>query len=141
MNFDKYINIAKNLQPCLHPYSPIRTFHVTFGIYKKKTLCLGINNSKTHPNIKKLNYVSEDGEDLRNIARTHSELNCVLKIKNKYPSYLMKDITFVNVRLDKRGNVKYAKPCNGCFHLMEQVGYKKIYFSNDSGNFFELNKT
>jgi len=45
-----------------------------------------MNNTKTHPNIKRLNYKSNDGEDLRDIARMHSELNCVLKLqkKNKY---------------------------------------------------------
>jgi hypothetical protein len=52
----------------------------------------------------------------------------------------LKDIVFVNIRLDRMGNVRYSKPCNGCTHLMEQVGYKKLYYSGDCGNFFELNK-
>jgi hypothetical protein len=137
--FQKLVEISKALQPSYHPYSTIRTFHVTFALYKQKTLAIGINNTKTHPSIKKLNYSSEEGEDLRDIARTHSELNCVLKLQNKFTSYLFEDIIFVNIRLDKMGNVKYAKPCNGCTHLMEQVGYKKIYYSKDCGNFIELN--
>jgi hypothetical protein len=60
-------------------------------------------------------------------------------LQNKFPSYLFEDIIFVNIRLDKMGNIKYAKPCNGCTHLMEQVGYKKVYYSGDCGNFIELN--
>ncbi len=138
--FQKFVEIAKALQPMHHDYSLNRTFHVTFAISKKKTISIGINNIKTHPSIKRLNYRSNEGEDLRNIARTHSELNCVLKLQNKFSSYFLKDIVFVNIRLDRAGNVRYSKPCNGCTHLMEQVGYKKLYYSGECGNFFELNK-
>ena len=136
--FEKFIEIAKALQPIHHDYSSIRTFHVTFAVNKNKTISIGINNTKTHPNIKKLNYCSEEGEDLRDIARTHSELNCILKLKNKYPSYSLKDIVFVNIRLDRMGNIKYARPCNGCSHLLHKVGYKKVYYSGDCGSFFEF---
>jgi hypothetical protein len=139
IKFQKFVDIAKALQPIHHDYSLNRTFHVTFAVSKKKTISIGINNIKTHPNIKKLNYKSNKGEDLRNIARTHSELNCVLKLQNKFSSYFLGDIVFVNIRLDRMGNVRYSKPCNGCTHLMEQVGYKKLYYSGDCGNFFELN--
>jgi hypothetical protein len=141
VKFEKYINASKILQKEYHPYSTIRTFHATFAIYKNKTLSIGINNTKTHPEIKKFNYFSNDGEDLREIARTHSELNCILKLRNRFPTYSMEDITFINIRLDKMGNLKYAKPCNGCNHLMHQVGYKKIYYSDEFGKFHELNKT
>ena len=84
--FKKFIEIAKALQPIHHDYSLIRTFHVTFAVNRNKTISIGINNTKTHPNIKRLNYCSEEGEDLRDIARTNSELNCILKLQNKYPS-------------------------------------------------------
>lgn len=136
--FNKFIEIAKALQPIHHDYSSIRTFHVTFAVNKNKTISIGINNTKTHPNIKRLNYCSEEGEDLRDIARTHSELNCILKLQNKYPSYSLKDIVFVNIRLDRMGNIKYARPCNGCSHLLHQVGYKRVYYTGDCGNFFEF---
>lgn len=128
---------SKKLQFFCHK-SEIRTFHVTFALYKKKILSIGINSTKTHPNIKKLNYRAEDGEDLRDIARTHSELNCVLKLQNKINLEKFNDLIFVNVRLDKNGNVKYARPCNGCSHLLKQVGYKKVFYSGDCGNFFEF---
>ena len=139
-NTNKLLKISKSLHKTHHLYLEMRTFHVTFAIYRGKLMSIGINNTKTHPIIKKLNYCSNDGEDLRNIARTHSELNCVLKLKNKFPSIYLDDIIFVNIRLDRMGNVRYSKPCNGCTHLMEQVGYKKIYYSGYCGNFFELNK-
>ena len=136
--FQKLIEISKALQPSCNAYPIIRTFHVTFAIHRKKTIAIGINNQKTHPNIKKLNYMSEDGEDLRNIARRHSELNCILKLQNKLSILGFDDIIFVNIRLDRNGNIKYAKPCNGCSHLFEQVGFKKVYYSGDCGKFFEF---
>jgi len=96
-----------------------------------------MNNTKTHPNIKRLNYKSNDGEDLRDIARMHSELNCVLKLQKKINIENFKNIVFVNIRLDKMGNLRYAKPCNGCSHLMKQTGYKKFYYSGECGDFIE----
>jgi hypothetical protein len=136
--FQKFVEIAKALQPLHNSYPTIRTFHVTFATYKKKTIAIGINSLKTHPDIQRLNYYSQDGEDLRNIARTHSELNCILKLQNKFSMDSFEDIVFVNIRLDRSGKIKYARPCNGCTHLFEQTGYKKIYYSGNCGNFFEF---
>lgn len=135
MKFEKYIEIAKALQPIHHNYNLNRTFHLTFALERKRTIAIGINNIKTHPSIKKLDYRSEEGEDLRNIARMHSELNCILKLQNKYGMEDFEDITFINIRLDKMGNVRYARPCNGCSHLLSQVGYKKLYYSTNNGEF------
>lgn len=136
--FKKLVELAKAFQPIYHPSSSIRTFHTTFAINKRRVVSIGINNIKTHPNIKKLNYRAEDGEDLRDIARTHSELNCILKLQNKIDLDKFYNLIFVNIRLDKNGNVKYARPCNGCSHLLKQVGYKKVFYSGDCGNFFEF---
>ncbi len=135
--FKKFVNISKFLQSTHHNYPSLRTFHVTFALYKRKIVSIGINSTKTHPDIKKLNYSSEEGEDLRNIARTHSELNCILKVKNKLNYKNLKDITFINVRIDKMGNAKYSKPCNGCSDLLKRIGYKNIYYSGECGNFFK----
>ena len=135
--FNHLIQFSKALQPDFHNYELNRTFHVTFALYKQKCVSVGWNSIKTHPNIKKLNYRSEDGEDLRDVARMHSELNCVLKLQNKMDIDDFNDMVFVNIRLDKSGEVKYAKPCNGCTHLLKQVGYKKIFYSGNCGNFFE----
>ena len=135
MKFQKFIEISKALQPTHHKYDLNRTFHVTFALDKKKTVAIGINSIKTHPNIPKLNYRSEEGEDLRTIARMHSEFNCILKLQNKYGTDDFSDITFVNIRLDRMGNVRYAKPCNGCSHLLSQVGFKNLYYSLNNGEF------
>jgi hypothetical protein len=138
--FQKIVELGKVLQPTFHNYELNRTFHLTFAFYKKKCISIGVNSIKTHPNIKKLNYMSREGEDLRNIARMHSELNCVLKLQKKIDIDNFKNIVFVNIRLDKMGNLRYAKPCNGCSHLMKQTGYKKFYYSGEYGDFIEYDK-
>jgi hypothetical protein len=135
VKFEKFVEISKALQPIHHNYNLNRTFHVTFALERKRTIAIGINSIKTHPSIKKLDYRSEEGEDLRNIARMHSELNCILKLQNKYGMDDFDNITFVNIRLDKMGNVCYSKPCNGCSHLLSQVGFKKLYYSTNCGEF------
>lgn len=140
MKFQKCIDIAKALQPIHHNYQLNRTFHMTFAFHKRKLLSIGINNSKTHPNIKKLDYRSYCGEDLRDVARMHSELNCILKLQKKINISNSKNIVYVNIRLDKLGNVRYARPCNGCSHLFYQIGYKKIFYSDDNGIFKEFHE-
>jgi hypothetical protein len=95
--FEKIVELGRVLQPTFHNYELNRTFHLTFAFYKKKCMSIGVNSIKTHPNIKKLNYMSKDGEDLRNIARMHSELNCVLKLQKKIDIDNFRNIIFVNI--------------------------------------------
>jgi hypothetical protein len=51
LKFEKYIELSKALQPIHHDYSLNRTFHVTFALQKRRTVAIGINSIKTHPNI------------------------------------------------------------------------------------------
>jgi len=117
---NKYIEIAKALQPNTHN---VKTFHVTFILSKNKLLSIGINKPKTHPKTIKYSYCHSVG--------IHSELSAVLKLGKENCS----NYTFVNVRLKKDGTVGSSKPCKGCQDLLNQVGYKSIFFTTDQGNF------
>ena len=85
-----------------------RTFHTTFILNKSKLLAVGVNNGKTHPAILKYDYWDCSG------------------------------LTFVNVRLKKDGMVGNSLPCRGCMSMLNQIGFKKIYFTDEKGDFQKL---
>ena len=43
----------------------------------------------------------------------------------------IKNSTLVVVRVNRKGSLMLAKPCRSCTKLIESVGIKKIYYSND----------
>ena len=125
--FSRLIDIAKALY-----HQNLRCFHVTFILKKGKILSIGTNSSKTHPRNTRLNYRGQDGSDLRYQIGTHAELSAVLR----YGAEDCSDCIFVNIRVDKNGQLLYSHPCAGCSSLMRQIGFKKFYYSTVNG--FEI---
>lgn len=132
MNFNKYVEITRSLMPDVIDH---RTFHTTFIVRKGRIQKIGINANKTHPANLRFNYKGRDGLDIRKFVGTHSELSAILK----YGKDDCSDCTFVNIRIDKNGKVAMAKPCMGCQSIFNQVGFKKVLFSNEKGLFEEWN--
>lgn len=125
----KCIEITKGLAPTNFNH---KTFHTTFIFRKNKLQKIGINSSKTHPKNMHLDHRGRhDGVDIRQFVSMHSELSAVLK----YGEEDCSDCVFVNVRIDRNGNPSMAKPCNGCQDLLRSVKFKRLYFTNDQGNF------
>lgn len=130
--FEKYIEISKGLMPNNFQN---KTFHTTFIVKKNKIIKIGINSYKTHPRNLRYNHRGKDnGADIRMYVAIHSELSAILK----YGKDDCSDCIFVNVRIDKNGQPNIAKPCCGCSDLLNQVGYKRIYYTDSLGNFQEI---
>lgn len=128
--FSKYLEITRAL---MSEGFATRTFHTTFIVKKNRIQKIGINANKTHPANLKYDYRSKTGIDLRRMVGLHSELSAILK----YGKEDCSDCTFVNVRIDRKGKPTMSKPCRGCQDLLIQVGFKRLYFTNDCGNFEE----
>jgi deoxycytidylate deaminase len=128
--FEKYIEISKAL---MSEGFETKTFHTTFIVRKKRLQKIGVNDNKTHPANLKYKYASKDGIDIRSFVGIHSELSAILK----YGKEDCSDCTFINIRIDKKGNIAMAKPCRGCQDLLNQVGYHKLYYTNTEGEFEE----
>jgi len=129
-NFNRYIEISRALFDIKNHSA--RTFHTTFIIKNGKIQVIGINSLKTNTRSLRLNYF-KNGEDLRKLVGTHSELSALIK----YGKEDCSNCIFLNVRIDKEGNIKNSFPCNGCLSGLFQVGFKRLYFTNDSGDFEE----
>lgn len=126
------VNISRGLMPV---DLESRTFHTTFIYRKGKLQKIGINSTKTHPRNFDYDYrCRADNKDIRAFVTLHSELSAVLKYGREDCS----DCIFVNVRIDRNGQVAMAKPCSGCQDMLNQVGYKRIFFTNEYGKFEQL---
>lgn len=98
--------------------------HITFLIKGKRVVSLGTNNSfKTHPKGKELGYYANG---------IHSELHAYIKLRDKS---LIPHLTVVNVRLSKTGKINLSKPCKCCEPFLKGLGFKRLYYTNEQGNF------
>jgi deoxycytidylate deaminase len=123
------VEIARALRP-LH--SSGRCFHVTTIYDKNKLIVIGANNyNKTHP--KAYLYRKTEAE-ADYIPTIHSELSAILKIGEEDCS----DLLFFNVRIDRNDKVTNSHPCSGCTLLLQQTGFKKLFYSTDSGDYKEF---
>lgn len=109
--------------------------HVSFLLYRNRIASIGINNPfKTHPRNRKYNFRGRNDEDISHFVGIHSELSAVIKLGEEDLS----KYDLVNVRINKNGNVSLSKPCNGCTDMINQLGIRKVLYTNDAGEFVEF---
>lgn len=135
--FNKRFNRLRDISLALvgrnsHP----KCHHFTFAYHGNKLLAIGMNKAKTHPINLSLPYYNKQDKNhsISSEVGLHSEVDCILKLGMSDCSKL----TFFNFRIDKLNNVTISRPCNGCSHLLKQVGYKNIYFTNKIGELEKL---
>jgi len=126
--FQKYVDLTKAL---MAENFSAKTFHTTFIVRKGRIQKIGINNDKTHPANLRYAYYGKDGTDIRRYVGVHSELSAILKFGKEDCS----DCTFINVRIDRNNKPTMSKPCAGCQDLLLQVGYKKVWYTDEDGKF------
>jgi hypothetical protein len=120
INFKRLEEIAKALKPV---HQSGKSFHVTVVYRKNKMLCIANNNyNKNHPYHKFGEYAATKGGDY--MAGIHSETAALIKLGLEDCS----DLTFVNLRIDNNGNPAISRPCDNCQRVLDQIGYKKIWF-------------
>lgn len=131
MNFSKLIEISRALYT---PKHEVRTFHVSFLLYKSRILSIGINSLKTTPiNILNNKYFRTNNGIIHNkgICSEWASLN---KLKNT-SNIRFNKLSLINVRIGRDGLIKNSKPCSFCESLCQFFNIKEIYFTNDKGEF------
>ncbi len=104
--------------------------HFSFLTQKNNIICFGYNNIyKSHPWANKYNY--------RNSA-THSELHCLIKYPFPLLTIEQKNLTLINIRLNKGGQVRLSRPCINCQELLASVGVSNICYSVNEFKFEQL---
>lgn len=62
----------------------------------------------------------------------HAEVDCILKAKRD-----LKGKSILILRLNKRGELRLAKPCQNCCMYLDHVGIDKILYSLSDGGIKE----
>ena len=127
---ERYIELSRAL---MSEHFEAKTFHTTFVVRKGRIQKIGINSPKTHPRNLKHKYIGKEGKDIRAMIGVHSEMNAIIKYGHDDCS----DCVFVNVRINRNGELAIAAPCRGCQHVLKQVGYRRLYYTTDTGIFKE----
>lgn len=102
--------------------------HFSFIIYKNKILSIGFNDYfTTHTKCKELGY---------RFDAMHSELSAVLKFRGSKKT--LGQCVLVNTRINSFGQIGMSKPCHCCIRLIEQIGFKRVWYTNADGKFYQL---
>jgi deoxycytidylate deaminase len=109
-----------------------RCKHFSFIFQKNKLLSIGINSPKTHPLNLKYNYVNKQKDKISHIVGTHSEMSAVIKL-GTIEGY--DGLTIVNTRINRKKELDYSHPCNGCMEMLLDLKFEKIYFTTKEKKF------
>lgn len=112
--------------PLLHPQY-YNFIHFSFLIQKNKILQMGVN--RVGQPFYKFGYA-------KNYKRKiHSEVD-VLR-NGRYWLEKNKLFEIINIRLNKKHELRLSKPCNCCLALLEYMGCQRVYYSTNT-NFERL---
>jgi len=114
----------------LKKHGNYRCKHFSFIFQRNRLISIGINNpNKTHPKNLKIGFFNRKGEDISHTIGVHSELSAILKLGEEDCS----KYTIVNTRINRNNQLDFSKPCTGCSSLLDQLNFKKIYYSTSNG--------
>jgi hypothetical protein len=130
----RLVGIAKSM---IDPASNKRCHHFSFIIKKNRIMCIGQNNRKTHPvNLINRKVSFKTGVDFSEEKHTCSEFNAILKLRN-LTNINTKKCELVNLRINKKNNLDYAKPCMSCENLLKYFEFKNVSWTSQTGEFVE----
>lgn len=104
-----------------------RTYHVSYIVRRNKIYSVGINDrTTTHPMAKQFGWWNDN---------LHSEVDAYRRYCIDYP---LSECDLYNVRLDNMNRIRISRPCKACLNLLDLVGFRRVYFTDDSGDFIRL---
>lgn len=93
--------------------------HFTFILRRKKIICVGQNEYRTHTFAKRHKY---------KFPYIHSELNAIRNFP--WPIKELSKCKLVNLRLDMSGRLTMAAPCDYCSEMLSLFNPREIWYSN-----------
>jgi deoxycytidylate deaminase len=132
MNFDKIIEISHALAGKKKHYHRCR--HFSFILDGNRILSIGVNNPKTHPYNLNFNYINKQKNKISHIVGTHSEVSAVLKYGKN-----CKNLILINTRINRKNELDYSRPCNGCLDMILSLDFKKVFYTNKFQQFSQIN--
>ncbi len=111
-----------------------RCRHFSFVFKDGRLLSVGLNNGKTHPKNLLYAYLGRDGSDISRIVGTHSEMSAVLRTSPDE----CRGATMVNLRINRRGDFDYSRPCSGCLDMLRRMGFSSAFHTHRDGRFVSM---
>jgi hypothetical protein len=99
--------------------------HFAFLVQNEKIISIGKNHLGIPP--KHLGYHKR----INDVPKTHAEWDAYKKGKGLLDK--SKPFECINIRLNKKGELKLSKPCCCCYDVLKELGCKKFYYSWDNG--------
>jgi len=130
MNFNKMIEISYALAGS-RGYRQ-RCKHFSFIFNKNKLISIGINSPKTHPINLKYNYLNKQKHKISHIVGTHSEMSAVIKLGIESCE---ENLVMINTRINRKNEIDYSRPCNGCMEMLRELNFSKVYYTNKDKKF------
>jgi hypothetical protein len=128
---DQSHQIALSLLPKVKEERSIKYkfFHFAFGFKRNKLLAIGQNNpEKTHT---KAFVLSKRFNTELVYPHFHAETDLISRLWGKH--YIDNSLKMVVIRLNRRGELRYSKPCERCSMIIESLDINKIWWSIDNG--------
>ena len=117
----KYINLIHKALDNMPP----QRWQLVALLANKHPIAIATNDlTKTHPEVAKFNEM----------RRIHAEMRCI----KKAPASKLKNGILYVARLSSDGMFKLAKPCDMCAEFIANAGIKKVFYSNNFGEFEEM---
>lgn len=113
----------------------LRCNHFSFVFLNNRLVSIGRNVRKTHPINRRNPKFNMAGEKIDDSKYSCSELVALLKIKKIRNNFNFNKSILVNVRIDRRGEISFAKPCQSCLSLLKFLNIKKVFFTDYTGEF------
>ena len=109
----------------IYKKSNLRCKHITFIIYKKRIVSIGVNYKKTTTIAAQHGY---------KYPFQHSELAALKKIT--FLNYKKSKLVLINIRVSNKDNlILNSKPCKNCKRVIKSFGISSVYYSIDGGEF------
>ena len=123
----KYLSLAEQISE-LSDFEPHKLGCVL--VFGKQIVSVAHNCQKTHPMQKKYNQF----RNLRGnvIHKAHAEVLCLNKARKQNIDF--SNTTLYVFRKHKDETWAMARPCEGCFQFIKELGIKKVVYSTN-GNF------
>lgn len=124
--FNETLAIARRGIPKHGEYNHF--LHFSFVIQSNKIIDWGMNNKRI-PAIH--NGYHNRINDLSYSPKTHSEVDAWKKAKGLLDK--KKSFNLINIRLNKKGEIRNSRPCECCFEILKAMGCSKFYYSSSVG--------
>jgi len=110
-----------------------RTYHFAYIFRRKKILAIGINGPYDYDSRTRYFGYRYNIHKYKEHSHAHAETDALSKCWGKI--MLDSNHTMIVLRLNNRGELYNSQPCSPCQTILDQIGFKEIWWSTNDNVF------